>query len=150
MTVRNYSFLDTSFVITGPGGSFELSEAGVAPEGVSLEFDERTQMTKGADGSWMHTLIAARTGRISIRFLKNGDGNPILDRMFNFDNSSSANVGQNVISVRNTGLGDSWVGVGCAFIGKPAVIYGEQGPMLEWRFNVGKLDGTFGLGAAVA
>lgn len=150
MGVRNYSFLDTSIVITGPGGSFELSEMGIAGGGVSLEFNERTSMTEGADGSVMHTLKAAKTGRITVRFLKNGDGNFVLDRMFNFDNASAANLGQNVISVRNVSLGDSFVGAQSAFVGKPTTVYGAEGPELEWRFNVGKLDGTFGNGPGVA
>jgi hypothetical protein len=150
MSVRNYSFLDTSIVITGPGGSFELSEMGVAAGGVSLQFNERTSMTEGADGSVMHTLKAAKTGSVTIRFLKNGDGNSVLDRMFNSDNGSAANVGKNTISVRNVGLGDSWTASQCAFVGKPAVVYGTEGPELEWRFNAGRIDGTFGTGPGVA
>jgi len=141
-----YSFEDVTCSITGPGGEFSLSDGGVANEGITLEFNDRITTTYGADGNWMHSVHVAKGGRILVRLLKNGRANALLDRQYNFDMSSSANTGQNTISVRNPTTGDAWVGIGCACLKKPNITYNVEGPMVEWVFNAGIIDGVYGTG----
>lgn len=142
----SYSFGDVTGQIIGPSGSAMLTNTGIANEGITIEPDERTSTQRGADGSWMHTLIQAQGGRIIVRALKNGIINARLSQMFNGDTISSANTGKNTISIRNPMTGDWWEGVGCAFVKKPTVVYDVAGPMNEWTFSVGALNGALGFG----
>ncbi len=141
-----YSFGDVTAAIQGPSGSVSLSEKGIANEGLSVEPAERVSTTYGADGSWMHSLHKAKGGKIRIRCMKNGKINGLLSKMYAGDQASSANTGQNIISVRNPVVGDSWTAIGCAFTGLPTTVYNTEGPALEWVFNVGMVDGVLGSG----
>ena len=147
LTNYAYSFQDISCSIVGAGGSGLLSTAGIANEGISVESNERVTTQFGADGSWMHSLHAAQGGKVTIRVMKNGAANSLLDGMCNFDMASSANMGRNLISVRNPVTGDSWTAIGCAFTKKPVATYNVEGPAVEWTFNVGQLSGVFGSGS---
>lgn len=149
MSVINatYSFADVTASISGPGGSGQLAEGGIANEGITIEFNERVTTQWGADGNWMHTLHAAKGGRITIRVMKNGIANALLNSIFDFDTSSSANTGQNTISITNPMTGDSWTAIGCAGTRKPTVTYGNEGAMNEWVFSCGLVDGVFGQGS---
>jgi len=141
-----YSFFDVVATISGPGGSGTLSDGGVANEGISVEFNERVTTQYGADGNWIHVLHAAKGGRVTIRLMKNGLANALLNGIFDFDTSSSANTGQNVITVVNPVTGDSWTAIGCAGVKKPNVSYATEATSLEWVFNAGIIDGVFGSG----
>ena len=141
-----YSFGDVTAGIKGPSGAASLSDKGIANEGISVEPAERVSTTYGADGSWMHSLHKAKGGKIRVRCMKNGPINAILGKMYNGDMASSANTGQNVISVRNPVVGDSWTAIGCAFVKLPTTSYSADGAVMEWEFNVGQIDGVFGTG----
>ena len=142
-----YSMLDVNASISGPGGSFSLSEDGLANEGITVESDERVTTQRGAKGNWMHVLHASKGGRVIIRLMKNGKANALLSKMFDLDNVSAANMGQNTISIRNPTVGDSWTAVGCACTRKPSTSYATEGAMMEWDFNVGELNGVLGSGS---
>lgn len=142
-----YSFQDVTASVSGPGGAFSLSDGGIANEGITIVPDERVSKQEGAAGDWMFTLRASKGGRVSIRVMKNGILNSYLSRLYNFDTTSSANVGKNTISVRNPVTGDSWTLIGVAFTKMPAATYGTEGPMLEWEGLVGIVDGVIGDGS---
>lgn len=142
-----YSFASVTASISGPGGAFDLANGGVANEGISVEPNERVTTQYGAGGNWMHVLHAAKGGKIKIRLMKNGVANSQLSKLFDFDTASPANLGQNIISVRNPLTGDAWTAIGCALTKKPNTVYSTEGPMNEWEVNVGALDGVFGSGS---
>jgi hypothetical protein len=143
---RTYSFGDVQAAITGPGGTFSLSTGGVTNEGLTLSFNERVTTVWGADGEWMHSLHVAKGGSIVLRYLKTSPTNAFLSSMFNFDSLSSANTGQNVISLSDPARGDNWIAQGCAFTKPADVNYGTEGGVIEWRFSCGQLDGVYGIG----
>lgn len=148
-TPQTYSFLDVQASITGPGGAFSIgSGAGAAEEGITVEpVADIDNMDVGADGTPMHSLNANKAGKITVRLLKTSPVNAQLSAMMAFQRVSSANHGQNTISVTNNVSGDAITGQLAAFAKQPTVGYGKTGPMLEWEFNVGVLD--IGLGAGV-
>ena len=145
---RTYSFLNVKASITGPNGTFSLgSGAGVAEEGITLEFVEpKNTQTTGADGTYMHSLHAAKAGKATVRLLKNSNTNALLSAMYNADTSNPATHGQNVILVTDMLAIDVATGVGCAFMQHPTVTYSKDGAMLEWAWNIGKLDFMLGAG----
>lgn len=143
---RAYSFANIVCAIAGPGGSFSLSAGGVANEGITLSFNPRVTTVWGADGEWMHSLHAAKGGRIVIRVLKTGAANALLSTLCNFDMQSSANTGLNVISLIDPQRGDNWTAQGCAFEKMADVAYATEGGMIEWTFICGATSGTFGAG----
>jgi hypothetical protein len=81
-----------------------------------------------------------------VRFLKNSPTNALLSAMYNADTSNPASHGQNVIAVTDLGALDVCSGAGCAFKKHPNVVYSKDGPMLEWIFDVGRLDIMLGDG----
>ena len=141
-----YSFLDVQATITGPGGSFSIgSGAGNAKEGISIEYTEdKDRMIIGADGSAMHSLIASRGGKVLLRLLKTSPTNELLEQMYNFQTSSSALHGQNVIRVTNVVSGDDYTLTECAFSKFPRNDYAEEAGMLEWDFNCGHVNVILG------
>lgn len=143
---RTYSFMDVMCSVQGPGGSFMLSEGGVANEGISIMSNDRVTTIYGADGEWMHSLHGAKGGRILIRLLRTSPFNSDLSKLFNFDTMSSANCGHNMISVRDAQRGDNWIAAECAGVKMPDNTYATEGGTLEWQFNIGTLDGVFGIG----
>jgi len=143
-----YSFLDVQASITGPGGAFSLGAgSGNAEEGITTAFiGEKNTLTKGADGSGMHSLHASNAGKITLRFLKTSPVNAQLSAMYNFQKTSSGNWGQNIIVVSNTQLGDVVSGQQCAFTKHPDLTYAVEGGMVEWEFDVIQLDELIGAG----
>lgn len=144
-----YSFLNCKATIAGPNGLFSIGDgAGVAEEGITLEMVEpKNTRTTGADGSWMHSLHAGKSGKITIRLMKNSPTNALLNAMYNADTSNPAAHGQNVINVTDILALDVGTGQGCAFAQHPTVTYSKEGPMLDWVFDVGQLDMLLGSGA---
>lgn len=143
---KTYSFQDVQAVVAGPGGTAYLTQGGVANEGISIESNERITTLFGADGEWMHSLHAAKGGRCMIRLLRTGEANAALGAMYNFDMQSSANSGQNIITIHNFARGDNWTITGAAFQKLPNNSYGTEGGTLEWTFLCGTIDGVFGDG----
>jgi hypothetical protein len=143
---KTYSFLDVVASITGPGGSFALSEGGVANEGITIETNDRVSTVWGADGEWMHSLHAAKGGRVTIRVLRTGKANNDLSRLFAYDMSSSSATGRNILSIRDVQRGDNWTIQGAALMKLPTNTYGTEGGTVEWTFMCGAIDGVFGTG----
>jgi hypothetical protein len=141
-----YSFEDVVCSISGPGGEFSLSNGGVANEGITLNINARVTTLYGADGEWMHSLHAAKGGRVVIRVMRNGRVNAQLSALFSFDTSSSANCGQNTISLTDIQRGDDWTAIGCACEKLPDQTYATEGGIIEWVFHAGEVSGVLGNG----
>lgn len=147
-TLNTYSFLDVQASIVGPGGGFALgSGSGAAEEGITIEpTSEIDIMTIGADGSPMHNLSADKSGKMTIRLLKTSPTNALLSAMLAFQRGSSANHGQNTLTVTNTNSGDVISGQLVAFAKVPAINYAKEGKFNEWEFNAGIIDVALGAG----
>jgi hypothetical protein len=143
-----YSFLDVQASITGPGGAFPLgSGSGNAEEGITTGFaGEKNTMTKGADGSGMHSLHASNAGKVTLRYLKTSPVNAQLSALYNFQKATSGTWGQNIIVVSNTQRGDIVSARECAFTKHPDLTYAVEGGMIEWEFDVIQLDELIGTG----
>jgi hypothetical protein len=144
----SYSFLDTHAAIVGPGGSFSIGAgAGIAEEGITLEpAGDINAMTIGADGTGMHTLIADKSGHVSVRLLKTSPVNALLGAMLAFQRTSAKNHGQNTITIANTVSGDTHTCQQVAFAKVPVVTYAKNASMNEWRFDAVTIDIGFGRG----
>lgn len=147
-----YSFLDVVAAISGPGGAFPLgSGAGAAKEGISYEFSAETnRKVVGADGSVMNSLSADKSGKITVRLLKTSLTNALLSAMFNFQRTSGAFWGQNVLTVANPQTGDVMTAQQCSFQRHAANTYAEEGNVIEWEFDAGVIDPLLGTGAPVS
>lgn len=149
---ETYSFLDTQAAISSSATGFSLSlgaGAGVDEGGITVEPAESKNARKiGADGTPMNSLRAGTPGTITFRFLKTSPTNGYLMKEYNLQKSSSALWAQNIITVKNTTLGDSHRGIKCAFQKAPTAVYDKEGPMLEWVFDVGRLSMSLGTGAS--
>lgn len=131
---NTYSFLDTNFAISGPGGAFSL-KGGNASEGISVEYREpKNKLTIGGDGSGMHSLRADNSGRCTIRLLKNSPTNALLSAMYNFQKISSILWGKNTISGVSS-VGDVITMTEAAFVGHAKLVYDEEGESNEWQFE---------------
>jgi hypothetical protein len=147
--VITYSFLDVHAAIVGPGGSFNLGAgAANAEEGIDVEAVEDIDiLTIGADGTPMHTLRANKAGKVTVRLLKTSPVNQQLADMLAFQRTTSANHGQNTITIANSTSGDVISCQQVAFAKVPALKYATAGGINEWEFNAGIVD--VGLGAGV-
>lgn len=143
-----YSFLDVQAAITGPGAAFSLGAgSGASEEGISIEpTGDINAMTKGADGTPMHSLLADKTGTVTCRFLKTSPVNALLSAAMAFQRTSGANHGQNTLSIVNNVSGDVITCQAVAFAKVPSVEYGSEGKMIEWRFDAGIIDVALGAG----
>lgn len=143
-----YSFVDVSAAIVGPGGSINLGMgAATSEEGISIESSEdKNVMTIGADGSVMHSLIAAEAANVSIKLLKTSPTNAALQNLYNFQTSSSLYHGKNTITIRNPITGDSITLSEVAFSKRPAITYAKEGGMIEWAMHCGKTTQVLGVG----
>lgn len=143
-----YSMLSINGSITGPGGAFSIGAGvGLAKEGISVEMlEDKDAMTQGSDGAIMHSLRASNAGRIVVRVLKTGPVNAQLNALYNFQKTSPANWGQNVIQFNDTIRGDVITGTIMAFTKQPVVTYAEDAGMNEWSFQ-GNIDQLLGSGS---
>lgn len=144
-----YSFLDVHAAISGPGGNLPLAseEAGAAEEGITIEpVGDKSTMTEGADGSWMHSLHASKAGRVTVRLLKVSGVNARLQAMYDFQTDSAARHGRNTITIRDTTRGDVVTCAGCAFAAPPTLSYGKTAGTVDWTFHAGRIDRTLGSG----
>lgn len=150
MTPVTYSMLDVLAAIVGPGGAFPLgSGAGVAEEGITIEpASDLNVMTIGADGSGMHSLIANKGAKFTVRLLKTSPVNQQLAAMMAFQRLSGANHGQNTITLTNRVSGDVVTSQQVAFAKAPTLTYAKEGGTNEWTFDV--INSDIGLGAGVA
>lgn len=143
-----YSFYDVSAAISGPNGSFSLSD-GNSEGGITIaRRGDRNTLTVGADGTPMNSLHADKSGTITVRLLKTSPVNAMLQSMYDADAADTSAWGSNTILVRDTNLGDSHDAIACAFMKFPDTVYDKEGPALEWTFSAGSIDTVLGSGAA--
>ncbi|MBB4017382.1 hypothetical protein GGR16_002411 [Chelatococcus caeni] len=146
--MATYSFANVTAAITGPGGGFNLGNgAGASEEGISISMvEDKDTMTIGADGSVMHSLHAGKGGTVTVRLLKTSPTNARLQDLYNFQQQSSANWGNNTIVVRDPVRGDVATCRQCAFRRQPDLTYAKEGGVVEWSFNAGMIDEILGVG----
>lgn len=146
--MTTYSFQDFALTITGPGGAIPLGDgSGDAKEGVTFEFVENANtMTIGADGTPMHSLNPGKGGRATVRLLKTSPTNGLLTALYNFQRTSSANWGQNVMSGADIVRGDQYSCQQVAFSKHPNNTYAMEAGMLEWVFDIGIMDPALATG----
>ena len=132
-----YSFLDVTAAIAGPGGNINIgSGAGSAEEGITVEAHEDKNIMKlGADGAGIHSLVAGEASKVTIRLLKTSPVNALLSQMYNFQTLSSANWGNNVITIRDIARGDRVVLAQAAFAKRPPNDFAKEGKNIDWTFD---------------
>jgi len=145
---RTYSFLDTNAAIVGPGGSFSLgSGIGSGKEGITIEsIADIDMMEIGADGTPQHSLIADRSGTITLSVLKTSPVNAQLSAMVALQRVSAASHGQNTITLTNTTSGDVITCESVAFKKIPAIKYASEAGNNTWEFNAGIINIALGKG----
>lgn len=144
----SYSFLDVGAAIRGPNVNVSIgADAGSTDEGISIEpTADQSSMVIGAGGNGQHNLHGDQSGTITVTLLKTSPTNAVLMDAFNFQKTSAAYHGQNVITVRNVVSGDGHDAVKCAFAKKPSVKYGKDGEALVWVFHCIKIATVLGRG----
>lgn len=149
-TSFTYSFLDSQATLSGPGGSIPLGAgSAAADEGISVDAREDIdRLTIGADGSPMHSLVADKSAKVTVRLLKTSLTNQLLSSMLAFQRASSANWGQNTFTLVNTTSGDTISCSSVAFGKVPNLKYDKEGALNEWEFNVGVCDVALGAGVS--
>jgi len=142
-----YSFLDVQATLVAPSQSFDIASAGVSSEGIRLAMvGEKDVMTIGADGDGMHTLIASDASNCEISLLKDAPGNALMNALYNFQKTSSANWGGIQITINNNIMGDTIVLNGGAFAKQADIAYAQEGTMNVWSFKFISRDDTLGNG----
>jgi len=144
--MTTYSFQDVTCSIVGTGLACQLaSEAGAAEEGVTIDMEaDKTNLTTGADGSYMHSLHAANAGTVTVRLLKTSPYNAILMAAYNAQRISSALWGKNIITLVQNNADDSIVAAGCGFLRQPNLEYAMDGGTVTWAFRSGSITGFLG------
>lgn len=143
-----YSFLDCQCAMTGPGGTFSLSEGGVAEEGITVAMrDAKNTMVIGADGTPMHSLHAGKGGTVTLRLQKTSPINELLMDLYNFQTTSSAFHARNVFTIANPVTGDAITAQACAFQKLPDNVNSTEAGTMEWVFDAGVIDQILGSGA---
>lgn len=146
MANGTWSFLDVTATLTGPTGIIDMGYgAATAKEGITISMaQDRDSLTVGADGEYMHSLRADKSGTAVVRCLYNSDLNSKLQAMYEAQSLSSSLWGQNSITVRNKGNQDIVVCRGVAFTRQPDKVFAEDGATVEWQFSCGKIDNLMG------
>ena len=140
-----YSFIDVQATFTGPGGTFDIASAGVAEEAIRLDMvADKNVMTIGANGDGMHSLRASKAGRVTLQLLKTAPANALLSQVYDFQSSSSANWGQNQITITNPVTGDTTTCSGGAFQKQADLGYQPQGQNLRWTFEFVDIEEILG------
>lgn len=144
--MATYSFMSVTASLTGPTGSVDLSYgASIAKEGITITpTGSRNTMTPGADGEVMHSLKADKSGTVTVRLLKTSPQNKKLAAMFNAQQLSSSAWGNNVIVIQHRDSGDVITCRSVAFQNVPTTTYAEEGGLMEWTFDCGKIDSILG------
>lgn len=145
----SYSFLDVHAAITGPGGSFALGgdRAGVAAEGITITpTGDKNVMLTGADGTVMHSLLADKSGTVTVTLLRNSPVNRLLQNLYNYQSQSSAYWGKNSIVIRDAARGDVITCREVAFAKDIDRGFANEGGTIAWTFHAGVIDGLIGSG----
>ena len=140
--MATYSFLNVTATLAGASGIIDLGYgSAVSKEGITVSMaQERDAMTVGADGEVMHSLRMDKSGTIVVRLLYTSPQNAKLQAMFDLQTLTSTGWGANVITIRNKDNDEVITARDVAFARSPDRTYGEDGQMLEWQFNCGKID----------
>lgn len=144
--MATYSFLSVTASLTGATGTVDLSYgASIAKEGITITpTGSRNTMTVGADGEVMHSLKADKSGTITVRLLKTSPQNKKLMAAYNAQQLSASAWGNNVIAVQQRDSDDTITCRSVAFQNMPTITYAEEGGLMEWTFDCGKIDGILG------
>lgn len=144
-----YSFADVNASLVGPGAVIGTlgAGAGADEEGITIEqAADINEMTIGADGLGFHSLIVNKAAKVTIRLLKTSPVNQELAAMVAFQRTSSANHGQNTLSVVNKVSGDAISMQQVAFRRVPTIDYSKVGKLIEWTFDAIVSDVALGAG----
>ena len=134
--MATYSFLSVTATFTGMTGFVDLSfGASIAKEGITVTpGGSRNTMLPGADGEVMHSLKADKTS----------PANKKLMAMFNAQQISASAWGNNVIMIQQRDSNDTITCRSVAFTNMPTITFAEEGGLMEWVFDCGKIDGILG------
>lgn len=143
--MATYSFLDVKCAMVGPGGSVNLGNgAGDSEEGITIVPSvDINNMEIAADSKGQHSLIANLSGTITISVLKTSDVNKVLSVMYNLQTASSANHGQNTISL-TLSTGESITCEQVAFKRITDLGYKTVAGFNEWQFDAIRILRTLG------
>lgn len=146
--MSTYSFLDCNAAISGPGGSINLGAgAAAAEEGITIvPLEDKSIMQIGAGGQGQHSLVAGEASTVTVVLLKTSPVNSQLQNMYNYQTSSSATHGRNVISVSDFARGDSIILEKVAFKRAPDLTYGKEAGTNTWVFDAIYSSRTLGTG----
>lgn len=141
-----YSFIDVQASLVGPGGMFSLGYGSAnAEEGITIAMaGDKNTMTVGADGEVMHSLHADKSGQLTVRLLQTSPVNAQLALLYNLQTVDSRLHGKNLITITQSVSGDVTVCRSCAFKKKPDLNYKKDGQIVEWIFDVAKVDSQLG------
>lgn len=145
--MATYSFLDVNATLVGAGAILDLGSGSAnAEEGISIVMaGDKNTMTIGADGEGMHSLHADKSGQVTVRLLKTSPKNAQLMALYDAQSLSSTLWGQNLITVTNSGAGDTILARSCAFKKAPDLNYRKDGDIIEWVFDAIKIDKILGV-----
>lgn len=140
--MATYSFLDVTASLSGPTGVIDLGfGSGNAKEGITVSLaNARNTMTVGADGEVMHSLKADASGTVTVRLLYTSAANAALQAMYDAQALSSSLWGNNIITIRNKGNNEITTCRSVAFQKQPDRNYAEEGQIVEWVFDCGKIN----------
>ncbi|MDG9784640.1 phage structural protein [Metapseudomonas otitidis] len=141
-----YSFLDVNATLVGAGAVLDLGAgSGNSEEGITITpAGDKNTMMIGADGEGMHSLRGDKSGTVTLRFLKTSPKNAQLMALYDAQSLSSAAWGQNLITVTHSVSGDVTACRSCAFKKRPDLSYKKDGDIVEWVFDVIKIDSILG------
>ncbi|NIF20261.1 phage structural protein [Candidatus Pantoea multigeneris] len=144
--MATYSFMDVNASLTGPTGIIDLGYGSAnADEGITVTMAEnKNNMAIGADGEGQHSLIAGKSGTVTINLLKTSPVNKKLSLMYNAQTLSSALWGNNVIVINNSASGDLVTARSCAFQKHPDYNNPKVAGIVAWVFDVIKIDQVLG------
>ena len=140
--MATYSFLDVTASLSSPTGVIDLGfGSGNAKEGITVSLaNARNTMTVGADGEVMHSLKADASGTVTVRLLYTSAANAALQAMYDAQALSSSLWGNNIITIRNKGNNEITTCRSVAFQKQPDRNYAEEGQIVEWVFDCGKIN----------
>lgn len=140
--MATYSFLDVTASLSGPTGVIDLGfGSGNAKEGITVSLaNARNTMTVGSDGEVMHSLKADASGTVTVRLLYTSAANAALQAMYDAQALSSSLWGNNIITIRNKGNNEITTCRSVAFQKQPDRNYAEEGQIVEWVFDCGKIN----------
>lgn len=141
-----YSFLDVNAALSGPGGVISLGNgAGNSEEGITITpTGPKNTMQVGSDGYGQHSLLADKSGKVTIRLLKTSPTNQLLSAMYAFQTASGANHGQNTLVINDTSRGDVITCQQVAFAKAPDLTFAKEAGSNDWEFDAVRIERTLG------